>query len=429
MKVISAIIFLGVLASTYALELDLKGKGYTSKNPILTPMRAGMPIPSMTDTTQPEGLTVLRKKQPDGRYGLFQGRLQKDAWQNVSAFHPQALNAWNLLLHARFFADSPKDSSTEIQEIYWIGSVLLVPADMDTLYAQTPEGTSVMLAIAGQPVTIQVESEPRAAVVSVMGKPTGTTPTQFQWLDGNLVQLRIDKLGLFSSEDIIEADPNEPTVISYKLRERPTFQDGSPVDTLAFAAHGTKDYLEVEAMLSRITSTQITGATTRAVEWITAYLDTLKTRQYVEYIGPQNLSLAPWDAKQAGIPIRLWYAANDFDFGFEGLLPCSYEESVNLTELLKPVKKSASLKSSQRVRRTSWPSAHTTANLDGWIRLKYRNWATDTRASSRNVHRYFAMDELELVLPDQVIKLPGNFIPATYIQQSDDWKEFIEAQQ
>lgn len=410
----------------FALDMDLTGKAYLPKTPAFAPIRAGMAVQAKSDTAKPSGVTVLRKLLPQGQFAFFEGRLQKSARDSMSFFQPIALDAWDLLLHARFYSATPGPNTKELEDVYWDGSILIVPAEVDSLFAQTDKGTSVFLSISGQPVTVRMETSPRGAVVRVKDNILGTTPTEFQWLNGRWVWVRLEKLGYFSWEDIIEADPDKPTEISVKLVERPTFQDGTMADTNGIIAHGSKDFGAIESMLSRITSTRLTREAQDASQWLNLYLDTLRNRQYVEYIPPQNLSVEAWDAQKGGMPVRLWYGSNDFDFGFTGLIPCNQEEAYALAELLKAKQRSANLKASTRARRASWPSAHATAQLDGFVRLKYRNWLADTRSQSRNVKRYFALDGLELVLPEQTITLPGSFVPAAYITQSPEWKAFID---
>lgn len=414
------------LGHLFALDLDLSGKAYAPRNPAFAPLRAGMPILAKVDTARPSDASVLRKRLPQGQYAFFEGRIQKSARDSMSFFQPLAQDAWSLLLQSRFYRNSPTPESEEIQDVYWDGSVLAVPGEIDSLFAQNELGTSVFLAISGQPVTIQLETSPRGAVVRIRENILGTTPLRFQWLQGRWVWIRLEKLGYFTWEDIVEADPDKPLELSIPLIERPSFQDGRQADSAGMVAHGSKDFNAVEALISRITSTRISRETQDAVQWLNTYLDTLRSRQYVEYIPPHNLSVEPWDASKGGMPVRLWYGSNDFDFGFIGLIPCSQDESYALTELLKATQRSSTLKGSTRARRASWPSAHATAQLDGFVRLKYRNWIADTRSQSRNVKRYFALDELELVLPEQTIVLPGSFVPAAYITQSPEWNSFIE---
>lgn len=410
----------------FALDMDLTGKAYLPKNPAFAPIRAGMAVQAKSDTAKPSGVTVLRKQLPQGQVAFFEGRLQKSARDSMSFFQPLALDAWDLILHARFFTATPGPNTKELQEIYWDGSILIVPSEVDSLFAQTDKGTSVFLSISGQPVTVRLETNPRGAVVRVKDNILGTTPTEFQWLNGRWVWIRLEKLGYFSWEDIIEADPDKATEISIKLVERPTFQDGTMADSNGIIAHGSKDFGAIESMLSRITSTRLSREAQDAAQWLNLYLDTLRNRQYVEYIPPQYLSVEAWDAQKGGMPVRLWYGSNDFDFGFTGLIPCNQDEAYALAELLKAKQRSATLKGSTRARRASWPSAHATAQLDGFVRLTYRNWLADTRSQSRNVKRYFALDGLELVLPEQTITLPGTFVPAAYITQSPEWKAFID---
>ena len=416
------------LCSALAIELDLSGKGYLRENPILAPVRNGMSLTAKEDSVKPIDLAVMRKRTPEGKYQLFQGRLKHAAKNFLTAYKPTGIDSWRLLLGAKFLSGTHADA-IELSDVVWDGSLLLVPGKTDTLVAINGADTLRIPAAPAQPVILKVESTPQGASVSVRGATQGATPLEFQWLGGEWVWIRLDKPGFFSWEDIVHASKDAPTSIAVNLRARPTFQDGSAADSNGLDAHGSQDILAVQAMLQDINTLPLDERDPNIEDFLAEYLDTLKQRLYVEYIPPGNLSVDAWDSAKAGLPVRIWYGSNDFDFGFVGAIPCTKEESFALANLLKANQRSTSLKTSERVRRTSWPSAHATASLDGWIRLKYRNWATTARANSRVVHRYFATESLELAMPGQTVPLTGDFVPASYIKQSKDWEGFIKATQ
>jgi len=410
-----------------ALDFDLSGKAFLPKNPTLAPLRAGQPIVSRTDTSLPSDVIVLRKQIAAGKYAMFQGRLQKDAKASMRGFRSAKSDAWNQLLHAKFFSKPPTNDLPEVDEIYWDAGLLLSTIVADTLYAQTNQGTEILVATHAEPVNLQVSTDPIRATVSINGTVQGSTPADIHWLGGHWFLVRIDKFGYQSWEDIIEADANGYASIKVTLTPRPSFQDGAHADSLSLNAHGSMDYQAVARILSQVLSSSFTRENQELSLWLSDYLDTLRNRQYVEFIPPQNLAIKEYNASKNGLPVRFWYGENDFDFGFEGFIPCSREEATVLKDMLAGSQKSASLKDSERSRRASWPSAPASAKLDGFVRLIYRNWATEARSNSRTVHRYLALDGLELVFPDRTIPIVGNFLPASYIKSSKEWKEYLKA--
>ena len=412
------------LSQAYALDFDFSAQVYSEKSPLFGPIRAGTTITSQPDASKPSQGAVLRARLSNGKLALFQVRMAKETTDSLYSFRSPTQDSWALLTESSFFTTRPDSTTPEIQNLIWKDGILLIEEPCDTLYAKRSGEVIALARSEFFPVTVNIQTDPINAQVVVQGAPIGATPLTFQGFEGRWIWIHIEKTGYFSYEDIIEADPKTPTTIQVKLRERPYFQDGSRADSTGYDAHQSKDYQQVSNLLAHLTSSEITLERQNAIEMIHEYLDTLRNRENVEYIPTENLSVSAWDNAQHGVPVHFWYGENGFDFGFEGVIPCNQEEAFAFSELLKSHQRDSTLKVSQRPRRASWPSAHATASLDGFVRLKYRNWTTEARSNSRNVRRYFATDAIELVLPGRDIPVPGTFLPAAYIRQSPVWRSF-----
>jgi len=414
-KLLIALAFCASLS--FAFEIDFTGRAYEPRDALLIPLRAGTAISTKGDTTHPTtNGAILRKRNSEGLYNLFVGRVQPARRNKMSLFLPKNQDAWKLLLTAQFYPQATPVDSEEIPEVLWENNLLLVEASIDTLYALTTQGVLALPATDITPISIHVETDPRSATLTINGQVLGATPSTQQWLGGRWIRVRLDKLGYLSWEDVVEADAQGKVDLSVQLQERPYFQNGTPADTSGIDAHGSKDIHVVADLLTRITTNQLNREGQDAAQWLSVYLDTLRNRSYTQYLPPENLTLEAWDSTQGGLPVRFWYGDEGFDFGFTGVIPCNLEESFALADLFKATEKSGTLKDSERSRRLSWPSAHLTARLDGFVRLRYRNWSTEARSNSRTVQRYLALDGLDLVLPNRTITLSGSFTQAGYLK-------------
>lgn len=424
MRLVIFLTFMSYL-SLSALTFDLQGKTLLSRHSYLEAPRKGAQIRSLTDTLPLLNQTILRQKK-DSLYFLYAGEIKQANRNQWVAYQANDLHAWDLIRQGRFFQQYPHDSVPEIREVIWDHGILITPAFHDTLWVQMPQGIVVLLASPLRPVSLSLTCDQVQAQVWIDQDPPRPCPLQTRLLTHGVIHIQAHTSSSQIFDEIFLADWNQHNSIQIPLSPMPRFQRGDLVEPATYSAHGTQDLhaLEEKMGVSQLMETQYEQQEAREMALLN-WQDTLRNRLYTEYIPPKYLAFAEYDSLRKGLSVRLWYGLHDFDFGFDGIIPCSPSEALLLQQQLNPTRRSSSLKQSQRRRRLGWPGEHTSSSLDGILKLQYRNWKATVRNQSRQVQRFYALESLQLILPDQVISLEGDFLPAGYIRNSEEWEEFI----
>ncbi|NLB62917.1 MAG: hypothetical protein GX801_02255 [Fibrobacter sp.] len=424
------IIFLMVFTTQiFAVNIDLTSKKVLTDHSLLSPERTGRAIIAVSDTTPPKsGLTALRQQNDDQNYSLFHGRLKTQAWEQLSIFPSQDIDLWNAFLQAKFYTQSPNAQKEEIKQIFWNQGIILVPKMTDSLYVQMPQGTAILLATHYRPVEISISSRTPEATIFIEDILVGHAPQKIRWLQGPSFKIRIEAPNHQPWEDLIVADPHIPTSVDQSLSRLPLNHENLPINNIFSSAHGTQDQSKFTPLVETMISEGLNLENEQKLNRVSQWIDTLNQREYAEYIALHRLTLSSWDSAHGGIPVHFWYGQNDFDFGFEGVIPCTQEESFAYEMIFKDREPVTVLKHSQRPMRSTWPSNQPATHPNAHLRLMYYNIKTPVRTNNRLVDRYFAMSTLQLLLPDRIIDIPGTFLPAGYIKSSPQWKQFMDGQ-
>lgn len=398
------------------------------ETPILGPWRAGGALQPFTDSVLTLGQLVIRHQKAGAAPQFFMGRAKGKAWELASGFSLNVINPWNAFRQGQFFVGSRQETARKaVEQIYFDGHSLMVLGKHDSLFMQFGDAWFAFPALSQAPALLEITSWPPGAQVYLEGELRGKTPLQLSIANTEQSWIRLVLEGHYIHENLVTLNTGKRGTYDWRMEPLPVFFSGEPVAEQAFSAVGTMDLHEarnaLENILRRRPNQNFTDLNSAII--LKNYTDTLTQRMHHQYFRPEAMrSMGGYDSELQGLPIRLWISQEDgFDFQFEGVLHCLPEEYPALRQLLDNQANSETLKFSTRQRRLSFPGEHTRSTMDGWLRLSYRNWSLQARTQSRLVQRYYALESLDLILPDRNYSISGLFIPPAYIRNTLKWRE------